>query len=66
MNSKYLAGSETESEHLYQRAPPSRSEEKGHGFLFLKEFPSVCDLSANGGFQLQALIPVSTACLAAV
>lgn len=66
MNSKYLAGQKQNLNTFIRESPPSSSEQKVHGFLFLKEFTSVCDLSANRGFWLQPLILLSPAGLAAV
>lgn len=62
MNSKYLAGQKQNLNTFIRESPPSSSEQKVHGFLFLKEFTSVCDLSANRGFWLQPLIPLSRRC----
>lgn len=44
MNSKYLDGKKLNLNTFIREAPPSWSEQKIHGFLFLKEFTSVCVL----------------------
>lgn len=44
MNSRDLDGKKLNLNTFIRKAPPSSSEQKIHGFLFLKEFTSVCVL----------------------
>lgn len=44
MNSKCLDGKKLNLNTFIREAPPSSSEQKIHGLLFLKEFTSVCVL----------------------